>query len=187
MATLDQFRGMLRINKLRLDDELEIQAEIQEQIGREVARLSAQVQEAKDALIGAEGEFMDRAKERDPKATVDQLKGRMVDDARRRAAWERLSTLRLGHDEWDALLQAWITKGYKLADLGALYSSDYFAVRTVSRPDGERRRELDQREEQSREAIQRGQERQQRRDDPRAGRGAAEEPAAPEKARRRVL
>jgi hypothetical protein len=159
MSTLDNYRNMLRANKLRLDDELEVQAQVQEELGREVARLSARVLELKDELAAVEGEALDRFKDQDPRATVDQCKGRMIRDDRRVVAWGKLHQVRLAHDEWDAVLQAWITKGYKLADLGALYAADYFAVRTIARPDGERRREVDARSEESRSAVRRDEER----------------------------
>lgn len=159
MATLDQYRNMLGINKLRLDDELEIQAQIQEQIGRTVAQLSARMLEMKDLLARTESDLIDTLKERDSKATVDQCKARMLRDPHRVKAWENLQRARLEHDEWDAVLQAWITKGYKLADIGGLYASDYFAIRTIARPDGERRRELNAADEESRSAMRRASER----------------------------
>lgn len=159
MATLDQYRHMLPINKLRLDDELEIQAQVQEQIGSQVALLTARTFEMKDILARIEGELIDTFKDRDSKATVDQCKARMMREPKRVRAWEDLQRVRLEHDQWDSLLQAWITKGYKLADIGGLYASDYFAVRTIGRPDGERRRELNAADEESRSAMRRASER----------------------------
>jgi zinc transporter ZupT len=50
MPTLEQYQNMLRINKLRLDDELEIQAELQHAISMEVARLNTLDLEAENKL-----------------------------------------------------------------------------------------------------------------------------------------
>lgn len=165
MATLEQYRNMLRINKLRLDDELEIQAQVQEQIGFVAAQLSARMLEMKDILARVESELIDTLKERDTKATVDQCKARMMRDPRRLQAWENLQRARLEHDQWDSLLQAWITKGYKLADIGGLYASDYFAIRSIGKPDGERRREVNAADEESRSAMRRAGERSTSTDD----------------------
>lgn len=167
MTTLDQYRNMLLINKLRLDDELEIQAQVQELIGNQVALLTARMFEMKDVLARIEGELIDTFKDRDAKATVDQCKARMMREPRRVRAWEDLQRVRLEHDQWDALLQAWITKGYKLADIGGLYASDYFAVRTINRPDGDRRRELNAADEESRSAMRRANDRTNADDQPR--------------------
>ena len=53
---LQQIRGLLRIVKHRLDDELEIHAELQDRIGQEVASLSAVAAAAKTALEAAEAD-----------------------------------------------------------------------------------------------------------------------------------
>lgn len=130
MATLEQYQKMLFTNKLRLDDELELQAEVQYNIGAEVVRLNTKMLEAKDYLQRIEAQLLDDFKS--DKVTVDQAKGRVMRDPNRQKAWAGYQQLREVHELWDALLDAWITKGYKIADLAALYGSDYFAVRTVS-------------------------------------------------------
>lgn len=132
MTTLEQYENMLRTNKDRLDEELEIQAELQYRIGAEVARLNSKMIEAKDKLARIEGEVIDRVKERDSKATVDQAKARMLADPHRQQAWSVYQELREVFERWTALYDAWVTKGYKMADLGALFAADYFAVRTVN-------------------------------------------------------
>lgn len=150
---------MIRINKLRLDDELEIQAEMQERISSEVARLNTRALEAENELKVTEARLMEDLKESDVRVSVDALKAAIKRHPDRTKAWTRWQVAREVHEEWDGLLQAWITKGYKLADLGALFGSDYFAIKTITREDGARRKDVDPIDEASRSALRRATER----------------------------
>lgn len=165
MATLDQYAKMLLINKLRLDDELEIQAELQHAISMEVVRLSTRAIEAENQLKHTEAELYVQFKEEGGKMTADEIKAATRINRKRVSAWEKWQTAREVHEQWAGLLQAWITKGYKLADVGALFASDYFALRTLTRPDGERRRDLNAADEDSRSAMRKASE--ERSDPPR--------------------
>jgi hypothetical protein len=153
MPTLEQYSNMLRINKLRLDDELEIQAELQHDIGMEVARLNSRAIEAENGLKITEAHLFIQFKDGPAKKTAEEIKAEVRVHKDRARAWEKAQIARELHEQWSSLLQAWITKGYKLADVGSLYASDYFAMRTISRPDGERRREVSPLEEASRSAM----------------------------------
>lgn len=155
MTTLEQYQAMLRINKLRLDDELEIQAELQHKISMEVTRLNTLDLEAENKLKSVEAELYIQLKEEGGKMTADEIKACIRVHRNRVRAWELYQAAREVHEQWSGLLQAWITKGYKLADIGSLYASDYFAIRTISKETGERRREVSPIEEESRSAIRR--------------------------------
>jgi hypothetical protein len=159
MPTLDQYRNMLRINKLRLDDELEIQAEVQHNISAEVVRLNTRALEAENKLKSVEAELFVRFKEEGGKMTAEEIKASVRVNHARVSAWEQYQAAREVHELWSGLLAAWITKGYKLADVGSLYASDYFAMRTVIHPDGVRTRQLNAPDEESRSAIRRASER----------------------------
>lgn len=150
MATLEQYRNMLSINKLRLDDELEIQAENQERIGREVAFLNTRMIEAKDELACVEARLVEEFRDGSTKDLAEAKAKRHPD---RRRAWEKYQAVRETHELWSNVLSAWVTKGYKLADLGGLFASDYFAITSISRPDGNRRRDLNAADENSRQAL----------------------------------
>lgn len=152
MPTLEQYQNMLRINKQRLDDELEVQAEIQYAIGAECARLNTRMLEAKDDLARLEGEILDELKEAKG-VTVEQAKARVLADPDRRKKWAVYQQLREAHEVWTALKDAWITKGYKLADLGGLFGADYFAVRSVS-GSSETRVDVPRATEERRQAVQ---------------------------------
>jgi hypothetical protein len=160
MPTLEQYQNMLRINKLRLDDELEIQAELQHAISMEVARLNTLDLEAENKLKSTEAELYVGLKEEGGKMTADEIKAAVRIHHKRVRAWELYQAAREVHEQWSGLLQAWITKGYKLADIGSLYASDYFAIRTVGKETGERRREVSPIEEESRSAIRRASEKE---------------------------
>lgn len=159
MATLEQYRNMIGINKLRLDDELEVQAQIQMDISSQVARLNTKALEAENELKNVEAELYLQFRDSGEKMTADEIKASVRSHAKRGRAWEKWQAAREVHEEWSGLLSAWITKGYKLADVGSLYASDYFAVRTIQKPTGERRRELNPIEEESRSAMRRASER----------------------------
>jgi hypothetical protein len=159
MPTLEQYRNMLPVNKLRLDDELEIQAQVQMDISSECARLNTKALEAENYLKSIEAELFIRLKDKAEKMTADEVKARIRVHEDRVRAWEHYQTIRETHEHWTGLLSAWITKGYKLADIGGLYASDYFAMTTIKRPDGARTRELNPIEEESRSAIRRATER----------------------------
>jgi hypothetical protein len=144
MSTLQTYRNMLRINKHRLDDELEIQAELQERISAQVARLNSQMLEAKDDLAKVEARLTEDYRE-ESKATKDTVEAKVKRHPDRQAAWEKFQMKRADHEEWAGLLEAWKVKGFSIRELCELYGSQYFALsshqtrhreeRPVVRPD----------------------------------------------------
>lgn len=150
MATLANYRNLLGINKLRLDDELEVQAQYQEQISTETTRANTRMLEKKDELQRVEARLVEDFREG---ATKDLAEAKAKRHPDRRKAWDEYQRAREEHELWDGMLNAWKTKGFKLADLGALFGSDYFAIRTITRPEGERRRELNSVDEESRQVL----------------------------------
>lgn len=132
MPTIDQYRAMLRIRKHCLDDELEIQAETQHDISSEVARLRTRALDLENELKLVEARLHADTKDRAEKMTADDIKAAVRRHEDRRKAFARWQDARELLEVWEGLLSSWVTKGYKLADLGGLYASDYFAVRTVS-------------------------------------------------------
>lgn len=119
---------MLRTNKHRLDDELEIHAEMQERISAELNHAAARMHEAEEALKRCESRLTLEFREQGDRGTMDDIKARVRRDTARREAWERLQERTSAHAEWEALLDAWKVKGYNVRDLALLYQSSYFAM-----------------------------------------------------------
>lgn len=151
VATYEQYRNMLRVDKLRLDDELEVQAEVRQRIAEEVAKLNTRMLEAKDALARTEANLLEDAKDNDPKLTVDMARAKVLRSTDRQRAWSSYQASRETFEMWKDLLESWDTKGHKLRDLGGLYIGDYFAIKSVSRAEDRPRREVRQSDAERRE------------------------------------
>lgn len=135
--TQDFVRNMLPCNKLRLDDELEVQPEIMERISRCVVRANSRALEAKDSLEQIVARLSLDEKLDDPKLTKDLIEGAVRKNPERVRAWQKYQQARAEHEEWQGLYDAWRQKGFSLNKLCDLYASDYFSrdSHTVRGPD----------------------------------------------------
>lgn len=144
MATLQDYRNMLRINRHRLDDELEIQSEMMDRISQEVNKLNSRMLAAKEELLRVEARLMvEIAEDATTKLTVSQMEAAVRRHRDRRDAWNALDTARYAFDEWEALRDAWKQRGFSIKTLADLYTSHYFTisdhqVRDRSDRDGDR-------------------------------------------------
>lgn len=129
--TIEKYRGMLVINKHRLDDELEIQADIQERISAEVAALNSRFLECKDQLAKVEARLADDFRDTDAKMTVGAIAGKVLRNSERNGAWDRLQAAREELEVAQGVLDAWVKRGYSLKTLGELYTGQYFSVRSA--------------------------------------------------------
>jgi hypothetical protein len=132
LEDLQSFRNMLRINKHRLDDELEIQAEILDRIAQNVVRLDARQAELKEELAKVEGRLTLECKEDNPKMTVDEIKATVGRDKERATSWKAYRTAIAEHAEWDALYKAWAMRGKDIDVLARLYGSQYWQMDSVT-------------------------------------------------------
>lgn len=128
---LQQYRNRLRINKHRLDDELEVQAELQERLSEKVALLSARMLEAKDDLTKTVARLTEDFRE-EVKSTKDTVEAKVVRHPERVRAWQRLQEATGDHAKWDGLLDAWKARGKDLHALGRLFGDQYFSLTTHS-------------------------------------------------------
>lgn len=129
MTTLKDYRSMLRINRHRLDDELEIQAEVMDRISQEVNRLNSQMLSAKEELLRVEARLMTEIAEDAPsKMTVAQMEAAVRRHKDRRDAWVQYDIARYSFDEWEALRDAWKQRGFSIKTLADLYTSHYFTI-----------------------------------------------------------
>ena len=131
---LAYFRGRLKIDRSRLDDELEIHADHSDRIGRMVAKMTRAEAFAKRDLERTEAEEISRiiAGQVKTNATAAASEARLTRSYQK--AWEdhqnALETLRL----WESLGKAWYQRGFDLKALGDLYGHQYFRVDTLTGP-----------------------------------------------------
>jgi hypothetical protein len=129
---IDQIRNQLRINRHRLDEELELQAFVADQIANQVARLNSKQLSLADALKGVEARLLLDFRDSEEKLTVAEIDAKIRRHRDRSTAFSDFQTARYQHDEWTGLQDAWRQRSYALKDLANLYSSDYFAATQVS-------------------------------------------------------
>lgn len=141
MASIEQYRAMLCVNKHRLDDELEIQPEIMDHISTQVVIRNNRLIESKDDLARVEGRLSDDVRENEPKAGVAFIEARVRRDPERIQAWQRYQSARADYESWQGLLDAWKQKGYSIKTLADLYSANYFSLNSTQISDRQRRRE----------------------------------------------
>ena len=140
MTTLAQYKAMLYINRHRLDDELEIQADIMDRISTQVVILNSKMIEAKDDLAQTEGRLAEDVREDEPKLTVGMIEAKVKRDPTRLRAWQKYQAARADHEAWTGLLDAWRQKGYSIRTLADLYSAQYFTMSSTQLSDRQRRR-----------------------------------------------
>ena len=154
MADYDNYRKMLIVNKHRLDDELEVHADILERIGNECVRLEARAIELKDALARKEAQLTEELREEDDrKVTKDQIEARVVRHRERISAFESHQMARVEHQRWERLYEAWKARDFAVRKLADLFGTHYFANDPVVNRERERRNnELDERRAELRRA-----------------------------------
>ena len=126
--TIEVFRNMLRVNKHRLDDELEIQGETQERISSHLARLNSRQLELKKSLDSVEASVIARLKEGDSKLSNPIAEKEARRDRDYISAWQAWSVARQEYEEWLGLYEAWKSRGYALKTLADLYGDQYYAI-----------------------------------------------------------
>lgn len=135
---INQIRNMLRINRHRVDEELELQPEIAEKIGRECARLSAKVTTLADELKRVEGRRYLELREQGEKMTEKEIDHTVRRDRDRMAAFEKHSHAVHDLAEWESLRDAWTQRSYALSKIAELWSSEFSATMSRSVVGGDR-------------------------------------------------
>lgn len=139
LETIEAYRNRMRIEKHRLDDELEIQAELLHRIFEKVVSASSAAMEAKDVLERIEGDVYFEAKHVNPKATVPELQGITRTDPARIKAWRMYRDAKAEQESWEGLHEAWKSRGFALRSLVDLRLANYY---TSDSDAGENRRAL---------------------------------------------
>jgi len=126
MNDLQTFRGMLRINKHRLDDELEVQAEVMGRISDQIAHLAAKAAEALDAVKVAEARIYRQLKDDDEKLTDKAADSAVRRHQERTRAFEKLTMVNQELAQWQGLYEAWKARGFDVRKLCDLYFAQYY-------------------------------------------------------------
>lgn len=126
MSDLATFRDMLRINKHRLDDELEIQADVMDRISSRIAALNSQKDEAENDLKLCEAKLFRELKDNDEKITDKAADSAVKRDPERARAWTRANDAEALLRQWQGLYEAWKARGFSINKLCDLYAAQYF-------------------------------------------------------------
>ena len=128
---LDYFRGRLRIDRHRLDDELELQADHMDRIGSRVAQATRAEAFARRSFEREEASLikdMCAADHKMPMARASvEVKLKREWDAQWSIYQEKKEELML----WESLQKSWYQRGFDLKALGDLYAHQYFVVDTL--------------------------------------------------------
>lgn len=155
LADLQTYRKMLYVHRHRLDDELEIQADIMERISAQTVIQNSRALEAKDQLSRIEARLVEDAKDDDPKLSNPMAEARVRRDPERIKAWQVYQAARAEHEAWQGLLDAWKQRGYAIKTLADLYAANYYSPSSTVRKESEVQKADDLRA-QMRAARQRG-------------------------------
>jgi hypothetical protein len=130
-VTLNELRGMLKINKHCLDDELEVQAHVQFEISEAVAITNMEQTEAKNYLEKYDAELLLDIRKENSKRTAAEVQAEIDTDGEH---LKFLRTYNQSHHEyelWFGMHEAWKQRGFALKSLADLSMSNYFAVDTA--------------------------------------------------------
>lgn len=125
---------MLRINRHRLDDELEIHSQVMEEIGRTVVKLNSMQLELKRKLAIAEAQAVSDLKDADPKMSNPIAEKEAARDRNVGRAWEAWQAARAELEEWESVQKSWYQRGFDLKALGDLFAHQYFAMDSIRGP-----------------------------------------------------
>ena len=135
MDRMREFRGRLKFSMHRVGEELEIQAEVLDEIGRELSRAEGRHALAADKLKRAESTAFAQAKMDGSSDKLAELS--MRNDPYRIEVFDTVQKARQEVDDWRSLQEAWKERGFSLKGTVALYSAKYFDSQ-VTGPGNER-------------------------------------------------
>ena len=136
--TLDEVRSRLPVSRYRLDDDIEVQASVQESISARVAELALSCAELKEKLAVTEARLAQEARDTHEKISVEGAKGVVIRSTQRQTLVATLQSTKHELTLWEGALEAWKSRGYSLKTLADLYASQYFALSSTSSRSAER-------------------------------------------------
>jgi len=127
-SDIRSYRNMLRVNKHRLDDELEVQSQVMDDISSRLTILNSRTLEANDALKLVEARLFRELKDDSEKLTDKAADALVKQDPERKRAWQAAQAARAEHEDWSGLYDAWKARGFALRELCGLYVAQYFTI-----------------------------------------------------------
>jgi hypothetical protein len=125
------YQQRLRIDKHKLDDDLEVHAELQQQISETITHYNSVMLKAKEELAQVEARLLQDVKETRAKITKDEADAIVMRHTERRTAWRAYQEAREELELWQGLYAAWERKGRDMEALGRLYAAQYFSLYSV--------------------------------------------------------
>lgn len=131
---LDYFRSRLRIDRHRLDEELEIHADHSDRIAQGVKKATQAEAQARREFERKEAELMRDMITDDPK--MSQARATAEVKLRRDwgVAWAAYQEAKGPLMDWEGLQKAWYQKGFDLKALGDLYAHQYWSPDSIKGP-----------------------------------------------------
>lgn len=128
MSDLAYYRSLLRVDKHTLDDVLEVQAQFQDEISRELALANTRMLALKDEMDRSTADaWQDLKAEKVSDTLAAGLAKKDPERMRRFAAYQEA---REYHEQWQGLSEAWKSRGYSIKTLADLYVAQYYSIGT---------------------------------------------------------
>ena len=134
--TLDQVSNMMRVNKHRLDDELEIHPDIAHKISEALATANAKAGGLKEELTQLESNLLISIRRGGEKLTAGEVTAEIETDPKRVSKMREYLSAKKDAERWTGAHDAWKQRGYALKGLGDLYVAQYFTVDSAGKDGG---------------------------------------------------
>lgn len=130
-----EFRDLLLIDKNRLDEHLQEQAEIFYRIADALAQAQSVRDKAKEDISITDAQlnlqFRKDLEEEGTKVTDAKINAMVQDDDEHHAAFNEYMDAKEQADKLSAMREAWMQRSYMLRELVGLFISGYFADQTL--------------------------------------------------------
>lgn len=130
MTEIDELRNYLKIDKHKLDEELEEQPMLLFQISEAYVQAAAERDMLKEALATTDAKLDKKAREyldkREEKVTEAMVKNFVLTDKEHEKATQAYFDAKNQADLLFALKEAFQSRGYFLRDLATLYTANYY-------------------------------------------------------------
>jgi hypothetical protein len=126
--TLNELKGMLKINKHYLDDELEVQAHVHFQISEKLSSVIGTQQRLESEMEEYDAKLLLSMRKSDVKRTVAELQAEILVSGDHQSWLDDLHIARHEVSEWQGMYEAWKQRGFALKSLADLAMSNYYNV-----------------------------------------------------------
>lgn len=131
--TLEQLKGMLRVDKHSLDDELEAQAQIAYSIAESASQATASLAALKEELDEVDAELQVELRDGAGKKTVGEIAAEITLDRNHQKAFHDYQAAKRECELWNGMVEAWRARGFSLKTLADLHTAGYFAVNSAGK------------------------------------------------------